>query len=63
VRKPSAIPKTLSQAFRAGFSLAGAVDNLRFQSWKVIVENLEIVRNRAEMRFAQPRAPRTRFAV
>ncbi len=71
MRKPSAIPKTLGQAFRAGFSLAGAVDNLRFQSWKVIAGNLEIVRNsqvvlvpfRAEMRFTQPRAPRKRFAV
>jgi hypothetical protein len=71
VRKPSAIPKSLRQAFRAGFSLDGAVDNLRFADWKTIVGNLEIVRNsqfalvpfRAELRFAKPRTQRKRFAV
>ena len=71
MRKPSAIPKTLRQAFRAGFSLAGAVDNLRFPDWKTVAGNLEIVRNsqfvlvpfRAELRFAKPRAQRKRFAV
>jgi hypothetical protein len=71
MRKPSAIPKTLGQAFRAGFSRAGAVSNMRFQDWKTIVGDLEIVREsrivlvpfRAEMRFAKPRVPRKGFAA
>jgi hypothetical protein len=71
VRKPSAFPKSLAQAFRAGYSLAGAVHNMRFLDWKTIGGNLEIIRNsqvalvpfRAELRFAKPRAPRKRFAI
>ena len=68
MKQTNAIPKTLGQAFRAGFALAGAVDNLRFPDWKTVAGNLEIVRNsqfvlvpfRAELRFAKPRARRTR---
>lgn len=68
MRKPSAIPKTLGQAFRAGFSLAGATRNMRFQDWKTIAGDLEIVRDhqfalvpfKAELQFAKPRAPRGR---
>jgi hypothetical protein len=68
MKNEARIPKTLRQAFRAGFSLAGAVSNLRFASWKTITGSMEIVRNsqlvlvpfKAELRFAKPRPWRAR---